>query len=162
MSAGETCSKSAPCQLCAFKKAQSPPSPNPSPSRRGNKPRPQPMKLDPIEIVDKSDFVAIKRANNTMAARKSRQKQLNYLESLEKEGEELGAERNHWKNWAKLFEERYGYVFPTWLAGNAIPVEASPTQAIPRQAMLTQPVSTRELPWETTPTEMTIEQTRKA
>jgi hypothetical protein len=120
------------------------------------------MKLDPIQILDKSDFVAIKRANNTMAARKSRQKQLNYLERLEKEGEELGAERNHWKNWAKLLEEQYGYVSPAWLAANAIPVEASPTRAVPRQAMLTQPVSMRPLPWETTPTEMTIEQTREA
>ena len=63
------------------------------------------MKLDPIKVLDKSDFVAVKRANNTMAARKSRQKQISYLESIEKEGEELRAERNHWKNWVKSIEE---------------------------------------------------------
>jgi hypothetical protein len=162
MSVVETCSKAAPCQLCAFKMARSPPVPQQSQPGRGNKPRPQPMKLDPIKVLDKSDFVAVKRANNTMAARKSRQKQINYLASIEKEGEELRAERNHWKNWAKFIEEQCGFIFPIWMAGNAIPVEASPAQAVPGQVMQTQPASMRELSSEIMPTEMAMEQTRNA
>lgn len=156
MSAAEMCSKLAPCRLCAFKISQSPPSPKLSPHTRGNKPRPQPLKLKPI-ITDKNDIVAVKRANNTMAARKSRQKQIDYLESLEKEGEELRAERNHWKNWAKFIEERYAIPdFPKWMPFSAVPVEASPIQSPPReviamqQAASTQHVPVRTLPLDTT------------
>lgn len=157
MSAVETCSKSAPCRLCALKKAQSPPVSVPSPSGQGNKPRPNPMGLQPIEVLDKSDFVAVKRANNTMAARKSRQKQINNLERLEKELEELNAERNHWKNWSKSIEERYGFIFPTWIAFNAISLELT-AQAAPRQEMLIRQAPQRTLPLQARSLQMTMEE----
>lgn len=166
MPAVETCSESTPCKLCTFKNALSFPVPNPSPSRRGNKPRPQPMKLDRIEVRDKSDLVAVKRANNTMAARKSRQKQIDYLESLEEERQELRAECNHWKNWITSVEDQYGFIFPTWLAANTIPAKASPAQVAPTRVTAMQQASTqqlimRALPSEAISEETTTEQTRR-
>jgi hypothetical protein len=158
MSVVETCSKSAPCDLCALNNTQSPPGPKPSPSRRGNKPRPQPLKLKPI-IPDKGDIVAVKRAHNTIAARKSRQKQIDYLERLEKEAEELRAECNHWKNWAKYIETQCNFRFPRWLAANEVPVEASPTQSPPRQAIAIQHAPMRLSPLETASKETTSQET---
>ncbi len=63
--------------------------------------------LPPITIEDPSDSVALKRARNTMAARKSRQRKLERLEELERTVEELEAtaedlrgEVTHWKTMA--------------------------------------------------------------
>ena len=63
-------------------------------SRRRDKP------LPPITVNDPSDTVAMKRARNTLAARKSRQKKTERFEELEREIEELRNERNHWKDLA--------------------------------------------------------------
>jgi Basic region leucine zipper len=124
------------------------------------------MKLGHIEVRDKSDLIAVKRANNTMAARKSRQKQIDYLESLEEEREELRAECNHWKNWATSVEEQYGFIFPTWLAANTIPAKTSPTQVPPTQVTTMHQASTQQLTMrallsEAMSKETTMEQTRR-
>ncbi len=81
------------------------------------------MSLPEIKVPDKDDLVAVKRANNTMAARKSRQKQINHLEKLEREVEDLSAERDHWRNWAQSVQEHYGWVFPQWIAVQTTLVE---------------------------------------
>jgi len=52
--------------------------------------------LPPI-VVDESDTVALKRARNTAAARKSRDKKVRERESLEGRIEELESEVEHWK-----------------------------------------------------------------
>jgi len=61
-------------------------------SRRRDKP------LPPIIVDDPTDVVAMKRARNTLAARKSRQRKAEKLEELEGEIEKLKAERDHWKS----------------------------------------------------------------
>lgn len=61
-------------------------------ARRRDKP------LPPIIVDDPSDVVAMKRARNTLAARKSRQRKAERFEELESEIEKLKAERDHWKN----------------------------------------------------------------
>jgi hypothetical protein len=61
-------------------------------SRRRDKP------LPPIIIEDPSDVVAMKRARNTLAARKSRERKAQRLEELEDKIAKLEAERDHWKN----------------------------------------------------------------
>ncbi|KAI9800979.1 MAG: hypothetical protein M1825_003513 [Sarcosagium campestre] len=61
-------------------------------SRKRDKP------LPPIAVEDTSDVIAIKRARNTMAARKSRQKKVEKFEELEKTIEELKDEVEHWKS----------------------------------------------------------------
>lgn len=63
-------------------------------SRKRDKP------LPPITVEDPSDTVAVKRARNTEAARKSRQKKVQKFEQLEKQIEELQAQVEHWKSLA--------------------------------------------------------------
>jgi hypothetical protein len=75
----------------------SPPSSRPSSiagvgSRRRDKP------LPPIIVEDPNDVVAMKRARNTLAARKSRERKAQRLEELEEKIMKLTAERDHWKN----------------------------------------------------------------
>jgi hypothetical protein len=59
-------------------------------SKRRDKP------LPPIIIEDPSDIVAMKRARNTLAARKSRERKAQRLEDLEEKIAKLEAERDHW------------------------------------------------------------------
>jgi len=61
-------------------------------SRRRDKP------LPPIIVEDPHDVVAMKRARNTLAARKSRERKAHRLEELEEKITKLEAERDHWKN----------------------------------------------------------------
>ena len=56
--------------------------------------------LPPITVDDLSDTVALKRARNTLAARKSRQKKMQRVDELEQTIEELKEEVNHWKDLA--------------------------------------------------------------
>jgi len=77
--------------------ATSPPSSRPSSvagvgSRRRDKP------LPPIIVEDPSDTIAMKRARNTLAARKSRERKAARLDELEEQISKLTAERDHWKN----------------------------------------------------------------
>ena len=67
--------------------------------RKREKPLPE------IKVEDPNDTVALKRARNTMAARKSREKRVKEKETLMQENEELQEEkealrqeRDHWKN----------------------------------------------------------------
>ncbi|KAI4592499.1 hypothetical protein KJ359_011081 [Pestalotiopsis sp. 9143b] len=60
-------------------------------SRRGDK------MLPPIIIDDPNDTTAMKRARNTLAARKSRERKAQRLDELEQKIAALEAERNHWK-----------------------------------------------------------------
>jgi hypothetical protein len=53
--------------------------------------------LPPI-VVDESDAVALKRARNTAAARKSRAKKVNEREDMEGRIAELEAEVERWKS----------------------------------------------------------------
>lgn len=63
--------------------------------------------LGPIE-VDTEDGAALKRAKNTMAARKSRQKKRDVEDSLRSELSEMKAQRDHWMHTAI----RYGAPIP--------------------------------------------------
>ncbi|KAI0811765.1 hypothetical protein GGR55DRAFT_694806 [Xylaria sp. FL0064] len=60
-------------------------------SRRRDKP------LPPIVVDDPNDTVAMKRARNTLAARKSRERKAAKLEELEDKIAKLEEERDHWK-----------------------------------------------------------------
>ncbi|KAI1493927.1 hypothetical protein F5X96DRAFT_685784 [Biscogniauxia mediterranea] len=60
-------------------------------SRRRDKP------LPPIVVDDPNDSVAMKRARNTLAARKSRERKAQRLEELEETIAKLEEERDHWK-----------------------------------------------------------------
>ncbi|KAF5674561.1 Cross-pathway control 1 [Fusarium heterosporum] len=53
--------------------------------------------LPPIIIDDPSDTVAMKRARNTLAARKSRERKAMKMEELEEKIAKLEEERDHWK-----------------------------------------------------------------
>lgn len=53
--------------------------------------------LPPIVIDDEHDTVAMKRARNTLAARKSRERKAQRFEDLEERIAKLEAERDHWK-----------------------------------------------------------------
>ncbi|TGO80677.1 hypothetical protein BPOR_1719g00010 [Botrytis porri] len=53
--------------------------------------------LPPIIVEDSNDTVAMKRARNTLAARKSRQRKMQRMEELEDEITRLTAEVAHWK-----------------------------------------------------------------
>lgn len=64
-------------------------------SRKRDKP------LPPIVVEDPNDTVAMKRARNTLAARKSRQKKMEKVDELEAEIAELKQERDHWKALAR-------------------------------------------------------------
>ncbi|KAF8418030.1 hypothetical protein EV426DRAFT_681226, partial [Tirmania nivea] len=57
--------------------------------------------LPPI-VVDPSDHVAIKRARNTLAARKSREKKLKRMEEMEAQIEDLKSQVEHWKRLCML------------------------------------------------------------
>jgi len=90
------------------------------------------MSLPQIEAPDPNDLVAVKRMNNTMAARKSRQRQIDKLARLERTVEELAAERNHWKNWAEFIQQNWESlievgmnsmeIYPQWIAVENTPV----------------------------------------
>lgn len=60
-------------------------------SRKRDKP------LPPIVVEDPDDPTAMKRARNTLAARKSRQRKALRFEELEERIAKLEAERDHWK-----------------------------------------------------------------
>ncbi|KAK1766985.1 cross-pathway control protein 1 [Phialemonium atrogriseum] len=60
-------------------------------SRKRDKP------LPPIIIEDPNDTVAMKRARNTLAARKSRERKAQRFEELEEKIAKLEAERDHWR-----------------------------------------------------------------
>lgn len=60
-------------------------------SRKRDKP------LPPIIVEDPADTVAMKRARNTLAARKSRERKTQRFEELEDKIAKLEAERDHWK-----------------------------------------------------------------
>ena len=60
-------------------------------SRKRDKP------LPPIIVEDPNDTVAMKRARNTLAARKSRQRKMQRFEELEEHIAKLESERDHWK-----------------------------------------------------------------
>lgn len=60
-------------------------------SRKRDKP------LPPIIVEDPTDTVAMKRARNTLAARKSRQRKMQRFDELEERIAKLEAERDHWK-----------------------------------------------------------------
>ncbi|KAL9124714.1 MAG: hypothetical protein Q9217_005983 [Psora testacea] len=62
----------------------------------GSRKRDQP--LPAITVGDPNDTVAIKRARNTMAARKSRQKRMERTEQLENEVATLQEEVEHWRS----------------------------------------------------------------
>ncbi|KAI9151894.1 Cross-pathway control 1 [Paramyrothecium foliicola] len=53
--------------------------------------------LPPIIIEDPNDVTAMKRARNTLAARKSRERKAQRFEDLEERIAKLEAERDHWK-----------------------------------------------------------------
>jgi hypothetical protein len=56
--------------------------------------------LPPIVIDDPNDSVAVKRARNTLAARKSRERKAAKMEELEAEIARLEADRDYWKDLA--------------------------------------------------------------
>ena len=60
-------------------------------SRKRDKP------LPPIIVEDPNDTVAMKRARNTLAARKSRQRKMQRFDELEDKIAKLESERDHWK-----------------------------------------------------------------
>ncbi|PKS12846.1 hypothetical protein jhhlp_000186 [Lomentospora prolificans] len=64
-------------------------------ARRREKP------LPPIIVEDPSDVVAMKRARNTLAARKSRERKAQRLEELEERIMKLEQERDYWKSIAQ-------------------------------------------------------------
>lgn len=66
-------------------------------SRKRDKP------LPPIVVDDPNDTVAVKRARNTLAARKSRERKAAKMEELEAEIARLEADRDYWKNQALAF-----------------------------------------------------------
>lgn len=61
--------------------------------------------LPPIVVEDPNDTVAIKRARNTLAARKSRAKKAEKMEDMAQTIEQLQAEVEHWK---RLYHEKLG------------------------------------------------------
>jgi len=54
--------------------------------------------LPPIIVDDPNDTIEMKRARNTLAARKSRQRKMQRFEEMEDEIARLTAERDHWKS----------------------------------------------------------------
>ncbi|KAI1801992.1 hypothetical protein F4811DRAFT_563562 [Daldinia bambusicola] len=71
-------------------------------SRRRDKP------LPPIIVDDPSDTVAMKRARNTLAARKSRERKAQRFEELEAKIAGLEKERDYWKRKCEILESRTG------------------------------------------------------
>jgi general control protein GCN4 len=76
------------------------PGSNKASSASGVAPRKRNQPLPPIIVDDPTDTVAIKRARNTLAARKSRQKKMERFDELENEIAKLKEERDHWKTLA--------------------------------------------------------------
>jgi len=60
--------------------------------------------LPEIVIVDKGDAAAVKRARNTLAARRYRQKKMDRMQELEEELEETETERDEWKAKAEAWK----------------------------------------------------------
>ncbi|KAG6310907.1 hypothetical protein E4U44_004918 [Claviceps purpurea] len=76
---------------------------SPSSGRRhssiaGVNPRKRDKPLPPIVIEDPNDTTAMKRARNTLAARKSRERKALHVEDLMNRIATLEAERDHWKS----------------------------------------------------------------
>jgi len=67
----------------------------------GVAPRNRNKPLPPMVVEDSSDVVAMKRARNTLAARKSRERKAQRMEDLELEIARLTAERDYWKAMAE-------------------------------------------------------------
>lgn len=80
------------------KSANSPPSGGRHSSVSGVSARKRDKPLPPIVVEDPTDTVAMKRARNTLAARKSRERKAQRFEDLEERIAKLEAERDHWKN----------------------------------------------------------------
>lgn len=78
------------------KSANSPPSGRHS-SVSGVNPRRRDKPLPPIVVEDPNDTIAMKRARNTLAARKSRERKAQRLDELEVQIEKLTTERDYWK-----------------------------------------------------------------
>jgi len=78
------------------KSANSPPSGRHS-SVSGVNPRRRDKPLPPIVVEDPNDTIAMKRARNTLAARKSRERKALRLDELEVQIEKLTTERDYWK-----------------------------------------------------------------
>jgi hypothetical protein len=76
------------------------PGSNKASTASGVAPRKRNQPLPPIIVDDPSDTIAIKRARNTLAARKSRQKKMERFDELENEIAKLKEERDHWKTLA--------------------------------------------------------------
>jgi len=68
----------------------------------GSKKRDKP--LPPIVVEDPNDTVAMKRARNTLAARKSRQKKMEKVEELQAKIEVLEKDRDYWRNRCSILE----------------------------------------------------------
>jgi hypothetical protein len=77
--------------------AGSPTSSNKASSSAGVSARKRNQPLPPIIVEDPTDTIAIKRARNTLAARKSRQKKMERFDELEEEIAALKADRDMWK-----------------------------------------------------------------
>jgi hypothetical protein len=67
----------------------------------GISPRKRDRPLPPVTVSDPADPVAVKRARNTLAARKSRQKKVEHVDELERTIKDLIAERDYWKSLAQ-------------------------------------------------------------
>ncbi|GAB0137636.1 hypothetical protein EsDP_00005893 [Epichloe bromicola] len=79
------------------KMANSPPGGGRHSSVAGVSSRKRDKPLPPIVVEDPDDPTAMKRARNTLAARKSRQRKALRFEELEERIAKLEAERDHWK-----------------------------------------------------------------
>jgi hypothetical protein len=120
------------------------------------------MGLPSIKYAE-GDIVALKRAKNTMAARKSRQKQIDRLkhheelvDSLMQKRDNLTRERNVWRKLAMDMGANYQPWYQEWLASNGIIAEMIPAEAMPLEMM---PVE--RIPLEATSTDMVMAQTMK-
>ena len=85
----------------------------------------------PEIIVDPSDVIAVRRARNTMAARKSKQRKQRRLEDLEKEVQELRQNRDYWKGIAMLPAATRGSEGWVWLVDKAAPGGLRKTAPLP-------------------------------
>ncbi|KAI1472768.1 uncharacterized protein F4812DRAFT_464801 [Daldinia caldariorum] len=74
----------------------------------GVNPRRRDKPLPPIIVDDPSDTVAMKRARNTLAARKSRERKAQRFEELEAKIAGLEKERDYWKRKCEILESRTG------------------------------------------------------
>ncbi|KAI5467678.1 hypothetical protein BGZ63DRAFT_419366 [Mariannaea sp. PMI_226] len=79
------------------KSANSPPTSTRHSSVAGVASRKRDKPLPPIIVEDPNDITAMKRARNTLAARKSRERKAQRFDELEDRIAKLEAERDHWK-----------------------------------------------------------------